>query len=80
MATLVTTHSLNNSTDCRLLDLVDVTLACEDANSILVEVVTVDAETRVDNSLVQIWYFFVQTLSKMFGQDFEDEVSARFGS
>ena len=34
------------------------TLACEDGNSKLVEVVTVadvDAEKRVDNSLVQIW-------------------------
>ena len=34
------------------------TLACEDANSKFVEVVTVDdvdAEERVDNSLVQIW-------------------------
>ena len=34
------------------------TLACEDANSKLAEVVTVDdvdAEKRVDNSLVQIW-------------------------
>ena len=31
------------------------TLAFEDANSILVEVVTVDAEKRVNNSLVQIW-------------------------
>ena len=34
------------------------TLACEDANSKLVEVVTVsdvDDEKRVDNSLVQIW-------------------------
>ena len=33
-------------------------LACEDANSKLVEVVTVahvDDEKRVDNSLVQIW-------------------------
>ena len=33
-------------------------LACEDGNSKLVEVVTVadvDAEKRVDNSLVQIW-------------------------
>ena len=36
----------------------DVTMACEDANSKLVEVVTVadvDAWKRVDNSLVQIW-------------------------
>jgi len=38
--------------------LIDVTLACEDGNSKLVEVVTVvevDDEKRVDNSLVQIW-------------------------
>ena len=45
-------------------------LACEDANSKHVEVVTVDdvdAERRVDNSLVQIWKLkFVQTLSKKF--------------
>ena len=44
--------SLTNS--C-LVDLIGVTLAREDANSILVEVVTVYAETRVDKSLVQIW-------------------------
>ena len=34
------------------------TLACEDANSTLVDVVTVadvDAEKRVDDSLEQIW-------------------------
>ena len=42
-------------TDSCLVNLIDVTLAFEDANSILVEVVTVDAEKRVDNSLVQIW-------------------------
>ena len=49
------THSL---THCRLVNLIDVTLACEDGNSKLVEVVTVvevDDEKRVDNSLVQIW-------------------------
>ena len=54
LATLVT-YSLTNS--C-LVNLIDVTLACQDANSKLVEVVTVadvDAEKRVDNSLVQIW-------------------------
>ena len=54
MATLVT-HSLN---PCRLVDLIDVILACEDANSKLVEVVTVadvDAEDHVGNSLLQIW-------------------------
>jgi len=54
-----------------------VTLACEDDNSKLVEVVTVanvDDEKRVDNSLVQIWKVkfghkvisFVQTLSRRF--------------
>ena len=44
------THSL---TDCRLVNLIDVTLACEDADSKLVEVVTVahvDAEDHVGNS------------------------------
>ena len=53
MAMLVSnslTHSLPNS--C-LVHLIDVTLACEDANSKLVDVVT-SAEKRVDESLVQI--------------------------
>ena len=48
----------NSLTHCRLVDLIDVTLACEDDNSKLVKVVTVgdvDDEKRVDNSLVQIW-------------------------
>ena len=38
--------------------MIDLTLACEDGNSKLVEVVTVadvDDEKRVDNSLLQIW-------------------------
>ena len=46
------------SPDSRLANLIDVTLACEDANSKLVEVVTVadvDAEDHVGNSLLQIW-------------------------
>ena len=55
--------SLTNSltdwlTHCCLVNLIDVTLACEDATSKLVEVVTVadvDAYKRVDDSLVQIW-------------------------
>ena len=41
-----------------IVDLVDVPLACEDANSKLVEVVTVanvDDEDRAGNSLLQIW-------------------------
>ena len=45
-------HSL---THCRLVNLIDVTLAYEDANSKLVEVVTiadVDSEKHVDDSLV----------------------------
>ena len=49
------THSL---TDSCLVNLIDVALACEGANSKLVEVVTVahvDDEKCVDNSLVQIW-------------------------
>ena len=46
------THSLTN---CCLVNLIDVTLTCEDANSKLVEVVTVadvDAEDYVGNSLL----------------------------
>ena len=41
-----------------LVDLIDVALACGDANSKLVEVVTVadvDDENRVGNSFLQIW-------------------------
>ena len=47
-------HSLTN---CCLVNLIDLTLACEDDNSKLVEVVSVadvDDEKRVGNSLVQI--------------------------
>ena len=50
------TDSLTDSVTFR--NLIDVTLTCEDANSKLVEVVTVadvDAYKYVDNSLVQIW-------------------------
>ena len=50
------------------------TLACEDANSKLVDIVTVadvDDEDHVGNSLLQI-------LELRFGQDFEVEVQARF--
>ena len=53
MAMLVT-HSLTHSlTHCCLVNLIDVTLACEDGNSKLVEDVTVaniDDEDRVGNS------------------------------
>ena len=46
-------------TDCRLVNLIDVTLAPEDGNSKLVEVVTVvdvDDENHVGNSLLQIYF------------------------
>ena len=45
-------------TDCCLVNLIDVTLACEDVYSKLVEAVTVadvSDEDRVGNSLLQIW-------------------------
>ena len=52
-------HSLTHwLTDCRLVSSIDVTLACKDAYSKLVEVVTVadvSDEERVGNSLLQIW-------------------------
>ena len=52
---LLTVQQVTNSlTDC-CLDFIDVTLACEDANSILVEAVTVADEHRIGNSLLQIW-------------------------
>ena len=59
------------------------TLACEDGNSKLVEVVTVvevDDEKRVDNSLVQIWKVNfghkVKFLFELLGQGFK--VCSRF--
>ena len=51
MASLVS----NSLPNCCLVHLIDVILACEDANSKLVEVVIVadvDAEKRADDSLV----------------------------
>ena len=54
---LSVTHSLTHSlTECRLVNLIDVTLACEDTNSKLVYVASVadfDDEDRVGNSLLQ---------------------------
>ena len=56
---LSVTNSLTDSlTHSCLVNLIDVTLACEDAYSKLVEVVTVADvidEDRVGNSLLQIW-------------------------
>ena len=60
------------------------TLACEDANSKLVEVVTVadvDAKDHNGNSLLQIWKLtFGHKAKLLLGQEFEVEVQARFGS
>ena len=52
------------------------TLACEDANSKLVEVVTlahVDAEDHVGNSLLQIWELMFGPKAQLFS-DFEHKV------
>ena len=55
---MLVTHSLTDSlTHCCLVNLIDVTLACEDTNSKLFDVATVadvDDEDRVGNSLLQI--------------------------
>ena len=65
---LSVTHSLT-MTHSRLVNLIDVTLACEDTNSKLVEIVTladVDTEDHVGNSLL-IWELeFVQQFDVMF--------------
>ena len=77
------THWLSNS--C-LVNLIDVTLACEDANQKL-EVFTVadvDTEDHVGNNSLQIWELtFGPNKTKILfstrvGQDFEVEVQARF--
>ena len=55
MGMLVSDSLTNSLTHSCLVNLIDVTLACEDGNSKLVEVVSVvevDDEKRVDNSLV----------------------------
>ena len=55
---MLVSDSLTDSlTDSCIVNLIDVSLACEDGNSKLVEVVTVvevDDEKRVNNSLVQL--------------------------
>ena len=45
---------MNSLTNCCLVDLIDVTLVCEDANSKLADVVTVADEDLVGNNLLQI--------------------------
>ena len=58
MVMLVTNSLTDSLTDCCLVNLIDVTLACEDTNSKLVDIVTVanvDDEDCIGNSLLQIW-------------------------
>ena len=56
---MLVSDSLPNSlTPKRLVNLIDVTLACEDTISKLVDIVTVanvDDEDCIGNSLLQIW-------------------------
>ena len=63
---MLVTNSLTDwLTHCCLVNLIDVTLVCEDANSKLVEVITVadvDAEDHVSNSLLKglgadVWFY-----------------------
>ena len=70
---MLVSNSLTNS--C-LLNLIDVTLACEDANSKLVEVVSV-AEDHVGNSLLQIWELRFGHKAKLCS-DFEHKVWSIF--
>ena len=51
---MLVSNSLTDSlTDCCLVNLIDVTLACEDANTKLVDIVAY--EDHVGNNLLQIW-------------------------
>ena len=87
------TGSLPNwLTDSCLVNLIDVTLACEDANTKLVEVFftddNVDDEDLVGNSLMHIWElklgnkanFLFRLWAQGFVQGFDVEVPARFSS
>ena len=76
MATLVT-HSL---TPCRLVNLIDVTLVCEDANSKLVEVATV-ADVELRNVLTMVWCRFGSwslVIKSFFCPDLEHKVWSQF--
>ena len=58
MGMLVSDSLTNSLTPSCLVNLIDVTLACEDANSKLVDVVTVadvDDKDCIGNSMLQIW-------------------------
>ena len=60
---------INSLTHSCLANLIDVTLACEDANLILVEVATfadVDAEDHIGNSFLQSWELRFGPKAKLF--------------
>ena len=69
-------------TDSCCWDFTGVTLAFEDANSKLLDFVSIadiDADERVDDSLVKIWKLnFGQDFELNFGQDFEAEIWSSF--
>ena len=76
------THWLPNS---RLVNLIDVTLVCEDTNSKLVDIVTVanvDDEDRIGNSLLQIWKlrfsYKVKLLFRLWAQGFVKILKLKF--
>ena len=78
---LVTNWLTHWLTDSCLVNLIDLTLACEDNYSKLVEVVTVaadvDDEDRVGNSLLQIWKLRFGNKAN-FCSDFQHKVWSRF--
>ena len=79
---MLVTNSLTNSlTDSYLINLIDVTLAFEDANSELGDVVTVadvEAYKHVDDSLVQIWKLRFGHKIKFLSRIPEHKVWSRF--
>ena len=80
MAALVTNRLTDSLTLWRLVYLIDVTLAWKDANSKLVEIVIVadiDDESRVGNSLLQIWKLTFG-IKLDFCSAFEHKVWSRF--
>ena len=75
-------YACHSPTPWRLVNLIDATLACKDANSKLVKVVNVadvDNEDRVGISLLQIWSWGLD-IKLNFCSDFEHKVWSRFWS
>ena len=73
------TDSLTNSlTDSYLVNLIDVTLACEDANSKLVDVATVADEDCVGNNFFVDFEAEVWSKKLNFRSYFEHKVWSRF--